>query len=66
SSSLLLDYQAMLPKDKENGTLTNEYTRQLVESALSLPTAVKISTTPVNSTITKLTKAAINEQQKDK
>ncbi|CAO3638128.1 unnamed protein product [Mucor hiemalis] len=73
ASSLLLDYQAMLPtpnKDEvkeqviNNGdTLTNEYTRQLVESALSLPSSVKISTKPANETITKLTAAATVPQQ---
>lgn len=77
-SSLLLDYQAMLPssnKDEvkeqvinsESDTLTNEYTRQLVESALSLPSSVKISTKPANETITKLTAAAttVSQQQQD-
>jgi hypothetical protein len=42
SSSLLLDYQAMLKAKEEE---PNEYTRQLVASALSLPASVKISTT---------------------
>lgn len=77
ASSLLLDYQAMLPNSNKDevkeqminsgsDTLTNEYTRQLVESALSLPSSVKISTKPANETITKLTAAAtVSQQQQD-
>lgn len=47
SSSLLLDYQSMLnPKKTEE---PNEYTRQLVASALSLPPSTRITTTKVSS-----------------
>ncbi|KAI9334321.1 putative phosphatase regulatory subunit-domain-containing protein [Pilaira anomala] len=48
SSSLLLDYQAMVPtfdRKESHGIVTNEYTRQLVASALSLPASVQIRTT---------------------
>lgn len=44
TSSLLLDYQAMMTTRSETSIVTNEYTRQLVASALCLPSSVKITT----------------------
>lgn len=44
TSSLLLDYQAMMATESETNKATNEYTHQLVASALSLPSSVKITT----------------------
>jgi hypothetical protein len=52
NSSLLLDYQAIFSNNNTQAeeatpvsTVTNEYTRQLVASALSLPASVDITTT---------------------
>lgn len=67
SSSLLLDYQAMVPtfdRKESHGIVTNEYTRQLVASALSLPSSVQIRTTssPQQAPAVAPAKAALKEK----